>query len=176
MQSTHDCLSDSLYLLLCGHVSSMNSKDTTKWFHILCHRTLTKQQPYLVNQPWLQTNQRTWDHSLRYLLLRDSGCSLCPLSKVSVVKPPRDAKARNREHQPGSNESVSTFQKAWTFAYLLQLQRSQRSMQKACILNALVTCFSGPSWSYRRSTTSLREPHLPTPTPTGSLLAWENPS
>ena len=119
------------------------------------------------NRIWLQLNQRTWDKSLHYLLLRDFECSPCPLPKVSAVKTPRDAKTHSWEHQPGPSNSVSTSQKAGVFTPFPQLQRSQRSMQKA---RTLVSRSSSPSCSSPRSA-SPRQPHLPAPTATGGFPA-----
>lgn len=100
-------------------------------FYILCHGSVTKQQPYFVTRPWLQASQQTCEQSLCYLLPRDFWCCPCPLPKVSVTMNPRDAETHSGKHQSGANESVSTFPKACRFAYLPQLQRPQRSMQKA---------------------------------------------
>lgn len=173
MQSTHECWSDSLYLLLSGHVSSINSKDIANWFHILCHRTLAKQQLYLVNHSCLQTNQRTWNQSLQYHLLRDLVCPPCPhltlVSRRSLGMPKPIVENISKD-----TVSVSTSQKsmhACTPHTVTEITTSRAESAET-----LVTCFSSPSWSYRCSTTSLCELHLPTPTATGSSPAWENSS
>lgn len=172
MQSTHNCWSDSLYLLLCRHVSSINSKDTTKWFHILYHRTLTKQQPYLVNHPWLQTNQRIWIQSLHYLFLREIlGVPLVP--HLKLVKILRDAKTHSGEHQEGSSKCFN-FQKKYAHLHTSHSCKDHsvacRKCGQTCSL-LLQPLLKLPAQHHKPM---LAAPS--TPTTTGSFLAWENSS